>query len=203
GRFLTPKGERLYTGDDLWNVVPSPDGKWIVGLCDPGIVVYPSRATVASNQSIRIPWSRASFCAVFSKDSSKLITSSGDQGHGIQVFSTSEWEKLPTRRLEERKQVPIQSITAHEEAHIVDIVVSSDERYVFGADVARQRIVVFDLLTGNVVSDVPAGREPFSLALSSDGSQLFVANIGVRLFDRAARHRQPARSCGSRLWFPV
>ncbi len=55
GRHLTPIGERLYTGDDLWNVVPSPDGKLIVGFCDPGIVIYPSNGQGANKNSFRIP----------------------------------------------------------------------------------------------------------------------------------------------------
>ncbi len=55
GRQLTPVGERLYTGDDLWNVVPSPDGKLLVGFCDPGIVIYGSDSTTEKNSSYRIP----------------------------------------------------------------------------------------------------------------------------------------------------
>src|SRR5262245_47136494 len=43
GRLLTPHGKRLYTDGDLWNVVPSPDGKWIVGFCESGIVVCSSK----------------------------------------------------------------------------------------------------------------------------------------------------------------
>ena len=35
-----------------------------------------------------------------------------------------------------------------------------------------------------VVADIPAGREPFSLALSQDGKRLFVANIGVFDYSR-------------------
>ncbi len=71
------------------------------------------------------------------------------------------------------------AIKADDEAYINDIAMSPDERYVYGADVARQRIVVFDILDGSVAADIPAGREPFSLALSGDGKRLYVANIGV------------------------
>ena len=179
GRFLTPVGERLYTGDDLWNVVPSPDGKLIVGLCDPGIVIYPSDASTAKSNSYRIPWRNAAFCGVFTKDGTKLITSSGDVGHGIQVFETSLWYKPASKRLEVLEQQATLSIKADGEAYINDIVVSPDGRLVYGADVARQRIVVFDINEAKVVADIPAGREPFSLALSDDGQRLFVANIGV------------------------
>jgi DNA-binding beta-propeller fold protein YncE/phospholipase C len=179
GRFLTPTGQRLYTGENLWNVVPSPDGKWVVGLCDPGIVVYSANNPTSQSNSFVIPWSDAAFCAAFSTDSSRLIVSSGDQGHGIQIFETAEWVTPATQRLESRRQEPVLSITADDEAHIIDIVVAPDQRHVYGADVARQKIVVFDIVAGTVVADIPAGREPFSLSLSEDGSRLFVANIGV------------------------
>lgn len=179
GRFLTPAGERLYTGDDLWNVVPSPDGKWIVGFCDPGIVIYSSRDATTMSNSYRIPWRKAAFCGIFTKDSSKLITSSGDAGHGIQIFETSQWNEPATKRLQELDLKPSKAILADPEAYINDVAMSRDERFVFGADVARQRVVVFDIVEGKVVADIPAGREPFSIALSDDGQRLFVANIGV------------------------
>lgn len=179
GRFLTPAGERLYTGDDLWNVVPSPDGKWIVGFCDPGIVIYSSKDATTMSNSYRIPWRNAAFCGIFTNDSSKLITSSGDAGHGIQIFETSQWSEPATKRLQELDPKPSKAILADPQAYINDIAMSRDERFVFGADVARQRVVVFDIVEGRVVADIPAGREPFSITLSEDGERLFVANIGV------------------------
>lgn len=179
GRHLTPVGERLYTGDDLWNVVPSPDGKHIIGFCDPGIVIYPSSATTNDKNSFRIPWQNAAFCGAFTKDGSRLITSSGDAGHGIQLFNAAEWGKAATERLERLDAKPLLSIKADDEAYINDIALSPNGKHVYGADVARQRIVVFDIEAGSVVADVPAGREPFSLALSPDGQRLYVANIGV------------------------
>ncbi len=179
GRQLTPVGERLYTGDDLWNVIPSPDGKLLIGFCDPGIVIYPSDAKSGSKNSFRIPWRNAAFCAVFTKDGSKLITSSGDAGHGIQIFTVGDWGKVATGRLQILEQQPTLSIKADDEAYINDIALSPDGKHVYGADVARQKIVVFDLDAGTVVADIPAGREPFSLTLSADGKRLYVANIGV------------------------
>lgn len=179
GRFLTPLGVRLYTGGDLWNVVPSPDGKWIVGLCESGIVVCPAKDPAPRSPSFRIPWAKAAFCAVFTRDGSRLITSSGDAGHGIQVFETQGWGIPAKARLEVRELKPIATIRVHDDAYINDLALTPDERFAFGADVARQRIVTFDLAANAVVAEIPAGREPFSLALSGDGGRLFVANIGV------------------------
>ena len=133
--------------------------------------------------SFRIPWKQPAFCGVFTKDSSKLITSSGDAGHGIQVFETRKWSTPAKERLEVRDLKPLATIRVHDEAYINDIVLTPNELFAFGADVARQRIVAFDLAANSVVADIPVGREPFALALSADGKRLFVANIGV--FDYA------------------
>ena len=106
GRILTPLGDRLYTDGDLWNVVPSPDGKWIAGMCESGIVVCSSKEPAPRSPSFRIPWTQPAFCGVFTKDSSKLVTSSGDAGHGIQVFETREWSTPAKKRLEVRDLKP-------------------------------------------------------------------------------------------------
>ena len=182
GRFLTPSGKRHYTGEDLWNAVPSPDGKWVVGLCDSGIVVCSTKQLDVKGNSLRIAWHRAAFCGVFTPDSSRFIVSSGDLGHGIQIFETKEWNRPSSEesgRMQLVDQAPVVAITADKEAYINDIALSPDGRLVYGADVARQRIVVFDIEAESVLADVPAGREPFSLVLSEDGKSLFVANIGV------------------------
>ena len=83
--------------------------------------------------SFRIPWKEPAFCGVFSKDSSKLIVSSGDAGHGIQVFPTHAWNEPAKKRLEVRDVKPIATIRAHDDAYINDIVLTPDEHFAFGA----------------------------------------------------------------------
>ncbi len=178
GKLLTPVGKRFYTGENLWNVLISPDEKYVVGLCGAGVAVYPKSAS-DNRASHWIPWTSAAFCGAFTKDSTRLITSTGDKGHGIQVLSTKNWSTEPKARLQKLEPEVLVSITADPEAYINDLALSPDERYVFGADVARQCVVVFDLNAQKVIATVPAGREPFSVALSPDGQRLFIANIGI------------------------
>ncbi len=179
GRLLTPKGQRLYTGENLWNTIQSPDGKYIVGMSGSGIVVYSTMDLHPQAPSHLLPWKSAAFCGAFTKDGSKLVISSGDSGHGIRVLSTASWSNPPTARLANLESEDVLSIVVDRECYINDLVLSSDERFVFGSDVARQRLVVFDLAEQKVIADTPAGREPFSVALSADGKNLFVANIGM------------------------
>lgn len=179
GKLLTPVGQRLYTGENLWNVLVSPNGKTTVGMCGAGIVVY-SQPSANSRDCHLIPWRAAAFCGAFFKDGTRLVTSTGDAGHGIQVLSTAQWTTtVPTSRMNRLEPEVLFTIEANPEAYINDLAISPDERYVFGADVARQCIVIFDLNERKVLSEIAAGREPFSVTLSPDGQRLFVANIGI------------------------
>lgn len=203
GRFLTPIGRRLYTGEDLWNVVTSPNGKLIIGLSDPGIVVHPSDAASAHSNSFRIPSGEMRHFAGF------LPEMANNSLHRVATLATvfrfsrsNTWETPATARLEIRNQEPIVSISAGDEAYINDIALSPDGQFAHGADVARERIVVFDLKAKKVVADIPGGREPFSLVLSEDGTRLYVANIGdLRLFDCASRDGRPVRPDKAPFWF--
>ena len=58
--------------------------------------------------------------------------SSGDAGHGIQIFETSPWYKPASERLETLEQIPLMSIKADDEAYINDIALSPDGKYVYG-----------------------------------------------------------------------
>lgn len=188
GRFLTPKGQRLYTGPNLWNVALRPDGRVAVGFSDDVLVVYalPHRAGSVP-RVIRLP--DHGLTGVFTRDGSRLVISDGDGGGGIAVFDTRGWETPPARTGDAAfvavEQAPAQRITANvapfNASYITDLVLAPKETIVFGVDVAHQRVVTFDLAAGRVLGSEPAGREPYAVALSADGRQLFVANIG--LFD--------------------
>lgn len=187
GRLLTPKGQRMYTGEDLWNVAVRPDGKVMVGFSDSGLVVYPLPHQ-AGNVPLVLRARGLRPVGVFTKDGSRLIISNGDGG-GLEIWDSSHWNTPIPRNgdtpfsLSEEK--PLQTISAvgpeFSAPYINDLVLSPDERTAYGVDVAHQRVVVFDLTAGKVITSVKAGREPYALTLSEDGKRLYIANIG--LFD--------------------
>ncbi len=185
GRFLTPKGQRLYTGDNLWRVIVRPDGKAVVGIYDDALAVYalPHRP----NQAARVITVRGvAPSAVFTRDGKRLVVAGGEQG-GVLVFDSAGWH-VPVPRTEAgpltaTDQTPEISIDANAEplnsTYINAVALRADERVVFGVDTAHQRVIAFDLAERKVPSAVPAGRQPYALALTDDGRSLFVANIGL------------------------
>jgi DNA-binding beta-propeller fold protein YncE len=161
GRFLTPAGDRLYTGEDLWQVLASPNGRTVVGFRENGLTVY---ETDREKRDIAI--ADVAPCGAFAANGDLLVVSTGDR-NGIEVWETTTWTKYRAYS-NDRK-----------DGYIHDIAVSKDERWIYGLDIANQEVVVFDNESGSVATRVKAGRQPYALALSEDGKDLFVANIGI------------------------
>lgn len=168
GRWLTPAGKRLYTGENLWQVIMSPDGKTVVGFARDELSIYtdlgsekPTRKVIASKDLAP--------AGAFTRDGKYLIISNGDAGT-IELIRTSDWTS--DRKISANQY-------GFKESFINDVAVSKDGLVVFGVDIAHQRVVVFDLSTNAVVGTKPAGRQPYTLAVSRDETRLFVANIGL------------------------
>lgn len=168
GRFLTPAGKRLYTGDDLWQVVVRPDGQAALGMHDGGLSLYTS-LEAAKPERKAVQRRRSSFAGVFLKSKPEFVMSTGDDG-GIEILDAATLES---------KAIISANAGRFKDTYINDLVVSRDEKLAYGVDVAHQRVVVFDLEARRLVESTPAGRQPYALALSADGSRLFVANIGI------------------------
>jgi sugar lactone lactonase YvrE len=169
GRFLTPLGERLYTGENLWNVCLSPDGRTVVGFAEEQAVVY------RLDQTIRKPivLARKDIAPVgrFSSDGKFLFLSLGDKG-SLEVLNAESLQTVKTI------ETNVDGVT---DAYLNDFLVSKDGSMVYAVDLANQMLVTVDVAAGRVIAREKAGRQPYAIAMSEDGKQLFVANIG--LFD--------------------
>lgn len=161
GRLLTPVGSRLYTGEDLWQVIVSPNGKTVVGLFDGGMAIYsegkPKRLLARKE---------IGYAAVFTKDGSKLVLSLGDDNK-LEILDGQSFETLV--------EIP----NNVKDGYINDLALSPDGKLAYGVDIAVQEVVVFDLEAKQVIRRVKAGRQPYALALSENGKDLYVANIGI------------------------
>jgi DNA-binding beta-propeller fold protein YncE len=167
GRFLTPGGRRLYTGEDLWHVLASPDGDTVVGFHDGGITVY--RGLSDNPEKKFVPFKEIAPTGAFSRDGSRLVVSLGDAGK-VAVLSAADWTV--------QKEIDL-NVGGVKDAYLNDLVLSPNERTVYGVDVATQHLVTIDLEAGKVVSRVKAGRQPYAVSLNENGRALVVANIGI------------------------
>ncbi|MFI5385732.1 MAG: bifunctional YncE family protein/alkaline phosphatase family protein [Fimbriimonadales bacterium] len=165
GRFLTPIGDRLYTGEDLWKVLRSPDGRYLVGIHDSGFTVY----DLTTGEKRTIGAKEIAPAGAFSSDSRSLLLSEGDDGE-LAVFSVPDFTKTASISI---------NTDGLKDGYLNDVAVRGD--LACCVDIANQQLLTIDIAARRVVSRIKAGREPYSLALSSDGNKVYVANIG--LFD--------------------
>jgi len=181
GRFLTPTGRRLYTGDDLWHVVQSPDGSTIVGFRDGGLSIYTNlSADKPDHREVLIKDLAPS--GQFTKDGKSLIVSMGEEG---------EIAILDAQTFQTKSKIELNG-DGVKDTYVVDLSLAADGRTVFALDVANQQLLAIDLTAGKLLSRTKAGRQPYALTMSPDGKRLYVANIG--LFDYSLVKNLPGGS---------
>ncbi|MEQ1934229.1 MAG: hypothetical protein ABL962_10195, partial [Fimbriimonadaceae bacterium] len=132
GRLLTPLGRRLYTGEDLWQVAMSPDGKTLVGFSEELLTVYSNVYGIPSKKTF--PRKELAPAGIFDSSGTKLIVSLGDEG-AIEIIDTQTWETT--------SKISINDAT-HKEGYVNDLVLSKNNRYAYCADVAHQVLITVD-----------------------------------------------------------
>lgn len=176
GRYLTPAGKRLWSGDGLWGLALSPDGKTVVGIHtdaaspsqrSPGLTVFSQLD--ANPLRTSVPIKDLAPAAVFTPDGAKLILSNGEDG-GIRILDARTWATL--------RDISA-NVNGATDSFINDVVLVRGGKYACGVDVANQDIVTFDLTQGVAIGRTKAGRQPYACAISPDEKTLFVANIGI------------------------
>ncbi len=176
GRFLTPKGKRLWSGDDVWGLALSPDNRMAVAIhtggaaaanSSPGLTVFTDLNNPIPTKR-EVPVKEIAPGGVFTPDGRQFIVSTGDKG-GIAIFDTGNWTL--TKEISANQGI--------EDSFVNDLVLTKSGKIALGVDVANQDVLTFDLEAGKLLGRAKAGRQPYTCALSSDEKILFVANIGV------------------------
>ena len=167
GRLLTPLGTRLYTHDNLWRVMLSPDEKTAVGLFDGGLSIFDLTQTPPVRREII--YKNPSICGSFTADGRRYVMGGGESGEVI-VYDTSTWTITDRISIKDSK---------NKDPFIVDLAVAKDGQRVYALDIAHQRVVTINLATKKVTSSQKAGRQPYAIILSPNEKYLYIANIGI------------------------
>jgi len=175
GRFLTPVGARLYTGEDLWNVVVSASGSHAVGFDDSGVSVYDLKTKART----WLPRKEIAPAGAFLPNGN-LLMSLGDGGQ-LEILDGKTW-----------KSSAIISVKSGERPYpyINDLAVDPVGAKAYGVDISYQEVVTIDLKTNQVVSRIPAGRQPYAISYDTKTNQLFVANIGIFNYSTIPRPKE-------------
>lgn len=180
GRIVSPTGRRLYANADLWQVLVGPDGT-VVGMDPSGLSVYdlddpkPERLFVAMEEL-------APGGAFYTLDQGLFLAVCLGEDGALAILDGRTFQTVATINT---------NVDGVERAYLNDVVVDPKRALAYAVDIANQHLLTFDLKTNTLIHRVPAGREPYTLALSDDGSRLFVANIGLFDYSVVGRPDEP------------
>jgi DNA-binding beta-propeller fold protein YncE len=179
GRLVTPAGAFVRITHDPFGLALSPDGKKAITLHN-GVV---SLIFLASMQVVRIPsydhqikspLKNGSFLGVaFASDSKTVYLSGGDNGEII-IYDTEKLTLIDTLSL--NGTVAGQDF---QDSFTSDLLLNEGNNELLALDRGNFRLVRIDLATKKITASIPAGRQPFGLALSPDKKTAFVANVGM------------------------
>jgi YVTN family beta-propeller protein len=190
GRLLTPRGRQVRVAAHPFGLALSPDGKTLVASCngtEPFAVSILSDLQAVSPRLDQITADREryrggkvrdddddEFRSVFmglavAPDNRTLYASSGNQG-SVFIFDLVERKRVATISLND---------ATYQNSFLGELRLTRDGRRLYVLDQANYRIVVVDPAKREIVESLPAGRAPFSIALSPDERRLYVTNVGV------------------------
>ena len=110
---------------------------------------------------------------VYSPDGKLLYVSTGDSGK-VRVYDTMDWSDARETTLGGEINGK-----KFEKSFAGALVLSKDGKLLFVVDEGNWRVVVLNAETLEKVGWVGTGRYPFGLALSPDGSRLYLTNTGL------------------------
>lgn len=202
GRFVTPAGEMIRISHDPFGMAVSPDGKKavtlhngvftiidIVTMQDTRVPSYnkqltsqlahqPLAASPFSNDSILAkkiipsPIPEGSFLGVaFAPDSKTVYLSGGDNGAVI-VYDIEHFKRIDSISLNGKV-----GAIDFEDSFTSDLLLNNNELLIL--DRGNFRLVRYNLINKKITASIPAGRQPFGLAISADKTIAFVANVGT------------------------
>jgi len=179
GRFVTPAGKTIRITHDPFGLSVSPDGKKAVTLHN-GVIEIIDLASMNAvrvpsyDRQIKSPLPNGSFLGVaFSPDSKTLYLSGGDNG-AVMVYDAEKFQRLDSLSLNGTVEGK-----AYDDSFTSDLLLNESKNELLVLDRGNFRLVRIDLVSKKITASIPAGRQPFGLALSPDKKTAFVANVGL------------------------
>lgn len=179
GRFVTPAGQFVRITHDPFGLSISPDGKKAVTLHN-GVVSLIDLASMnvtripSYDRKITSPLKNGSFLGVaFAADSKTVYLSGGDNGKVI-IYDIEKLQTVDELSLNGEVNGKI-----FKDSFTSDLLLNESNNELLALDRGNFRLVRIDLASKKITASIPAGRQPFGLALSPDKKTAFVANVGL------------------------
>jgi YVTN family beta-propeller protein len=203
GRLVKPAGSFIRITNDPFGMAISPDGKKAVTLHNgvftiidlgtlkdirvPGydqkltsplahqpLTESPFAVDSIKNKVIASALPEGSFLGVaFAKDSKTVYLSGGDNGAVI-VYDIEKLQRIDSISLNGKA-----GEIEFGDSFTSDLLLNETNNELLILDRGNFRLVRYDIAAKKITASIPAGRQPFGLALSADKKMAFVANIGA------------------------
>jgi DNA-binding beta-propeller fold protein YncE len=177
GRFVTPAGKCIRITSTPFGMTVSPDGKKAITLHN-GVFTVIDIATMSSTRipgyegTISAPLSNGSFLGVAIAPDSKTVYLSGGDNGAVIVYDIEKMQRTDSISLNGNMDG-----VNFEDSFTADLLLNGNELLVL--DRGNFRLVRYHLITKKITASIPAGRQPFGLAISPDKKTAFVANVGM------------------------
>lgn len=203
GRLLTPAGSLIRITNDPFGMAISPNGKIAVtlhngvftiidlaGLKHTRVPGYANKlneplthspltdslvkADSAIGKFIPSALAHGSFLGVaFAPDSRTVYLSGGDNGAVI-VYDREKLQRIDSISLNGKVEE-----MDFDDSFTSDLLLNENKNELLVLDRANFRLVRYSLGLKKITASIPAGRQPFGLAISADKQTAFVANVGM------------------------
>lgn len=179
GRFVTPAGKTIGITHGPYGLAISPNGKKAVTLHNGKFTVINLKDMSAQripsyDGKISSPLTRGSFLGIaFSPDSKYVYLSGGDKGDVI-VYDVDHYKLIDDISLNGKV-----GGTDYEDSFTSDLLLNAPKDELLVLDRGNFRLVRINLKTNKITASIKVGRQPFGVAISPNGKQAFVANVGV------------------------
>lgn len=203
GRFVTPAGQLIRITNDPFGMAISPNGKKAVTIHNGVFTIIdlvnmrPLRTPsynqkinsplahspvnntafgedAVSEKIIKSPLSNSSFLGVaFAADNKTVYLSGGDNGAVI-VYDIEKLQRLDSISLNGNVNGDF-----FDDSFTSDLLLNDTQHELLILDRGNFRLVRYDINNRKITASIPAGRQPFGLAISTDKKHAFVANVGM------------------------
>lgn len=182
GRQIEPAGKWIPVAPYPFALALRPDGAQVAvpSIGFPFAMNVIDNPTSDKPKTQRFPKTRENDPAVevdagvtYSADGRLLYVSTGDSGK-VRVYDTTTWAAIKAASLDGAI-----GDGSFDKSFAGALAISKDGKLLFVVDEGNWRVVVLNTDTLEKVAYVSTGRYPFGLALSPDGSKLYVTNTGL------------------------